>query len=254
MTESIENELTPEEKLLKVIRDGDAEEVALEPDVATVATIVDEVAKETKPDLKLVKKDAKSKGDVATEALAASIVPSSDTIGAEPAVVDKTARRSVVNIGFVNKILAIIVIVMVGLAVYEIWKNIKRSAYKTDSTDNVLVATLVDQAPEDELPPLGEVLTKFAESEFVGKPDKVEVKTVDPKKPEPTPIETYVKENLNLIGLSGDEAIISDGKTGKMHFLKLGDTMIINDVEVKVSEVSSEYVELSDGDKKVRIK
>ena len=112
---------------------------------------------------------------------------------------------------------------------------------------------MVDQAPEDELPPLSDVLNKFAESEFIGEPDKVEVETETVNVIKATPIEDYVKKNLNLIGLSGDEAIISDGKTGKMHFLKLGDTMKINDVDVKVGEITSEYVELSDGDKKIRI-
>lgn len=252
MTESIENELTPEEKLLKVIRDGDDTSAS-----ETIAVETTEIAEEKKPELKLVEKDKENKVDVEAVASAVTVTPDVTVATADdnsdPAMVMKSERSSLVSIGFINKIMAIIVIVMIGLTVYEIWMNIKRSRYKTDNTENVLVASLIDQDPEDELPSLGEVLNKFADSEFIGVPEKIEAPGTKPAKPAPTPIEDYVKKNLNLIGLSGEEAIVSDGKTGGMHFLKLGDTMRINDVDVKVNGISSEYVELSDGDKKIRI-
>jgi hypothetical protein len=268
MTESIENEITPEEKLLKVIQDGDTENVST-PEPAVVAesagtepavteTVVAESAakpvKEKKSKLKLAKKDADSTKNTAEDTSAAptAVIADGDATDNSTVIV-KSGKVSWISIGFINKILAIIVLLMIGFAVYEIWYNITYSAYKSENVDDTLAPGLVDQAPEDELPPLDEVLTKFAEDPFVGKPEKVKAAPEKVKKVEKTPLEVYVKKNLNLIGLSGDEAIISDAKTDKMHYLKVGGTMNINDIDVSVVGITSEYVELGDGDKKIRI-
>lgn len=246
MTESLENELTPEEKLLQVIRDGDADNTVADESA-------DKTVAENKPELKLVEKDRENQDSAGDEASVVSVAPDVTAIDANLAVVEKSRSASLVSIGFVNKILTAIVIAMIGLAIYEIWYNIKHSTYKAVNTEDILVNTLTDQDPEDKLPPITEVLTKFAESKFIGKPDEIKIDKTG-EKVKVTPVEDYIKKNLNLIGLSGDESIISDGKTGKMHFLKLADSMMINEVEVTVENITSEYVELSDGDKKIRIK
>ena len=289
MTETTDNELTPEEKLLQVIRDGDTEEVAVpEPTVesepipvvedAPAATEVPEessveessVAEEAteaevadteaaKPELKLVKKGEKSEGDSGSNPSAPAVEPKvGDSDDNDSAVVGKSPGGSLISIGLVNKILAIVVLAMIGFAIYEIWHNIKYATYKSANNENIELGSLVDQAPEDKLPPLNVVLTKSTASRLIGAEDAVKV---DPKKKpgkQTTPVEDYIKKNLNLIGLSGDgsgavEAIISDGKSGKMHFLVLGGTLRINDVDVEVVEITSEYIEFADGDKKIRI-
>ncbi len=293
MTETNDNELTPEEKLLQVIRDGDIEEVAVsepavEPEPSAVVEdipIATEASEElsveeppvtdeepeveeaevaeyvevAKPELKLVKKSEESKGDSDSKPSVPVIAPNvSDVADNDSAVVEKSGSGSLISIGLVNKILAIVVVAMIGFAIYEIWHNIKYATYKSANNENIQFGSLVDQAPEDKLPPLNVVLTKSTASKLIGAEDAAKA---DPKKKpskQTTPVEDYVKKNLNLIGLSGDgsgnvEAIISDSKSGKMHFLVLGGTLRINDVDVKVAEITSEYIEFADGDKKIRI-
>lgn len=291
MTETTDNELTPEEKLLQVIRDGDDTEatVVSEPVVESepvagsaveeVPASADESAElpveseesavedaevvETKEapkqELKLVQKDENSKGDSDSEVPSLAVAPKGDDVDDnDSTVVGKASSGSLISIGLINKILAIVVLAMVGFAIYEIWHNIKYATYKSANNENIQFSSLVDQAPEDKLPPLNIVLNKSTAGKLIGAED---VAKVDPKqKPgkQTTPIEDYVKKNLNLIGLSDDgsgnvEAIISDGKSGKMHFLLLGGKIRINDVDVKVIDITSEYIEFADGDKKIRI-
>ena len=101
MTESIENELTPEEKLLKVIRDGDGEDSSA-PEAVAAETA--ETIEKKKPELKLVEKDEESKSDLETKAPAATIAP--DVVDAvadddnDSAGVVKSKRGSLVSMGF----------------------------------------------------------------------------------------------------------------------------------------------------------
>ena len=276
MTESAENELTPEEKLLKVIRDGDSSEavpagesaVAADTVVAdnpvTAESVIADAVVEDVPESTAtedVAKDADSKP--ADNEDATPKVASDTLIGAESSVMNddsvmplKAKRTSLISISFINKILAIIVVVMILLAFYEIWNNIQCSKEKIESDDSVIAAGLVDQEPEDKLPPLDDVIEKFSENKLIGRPEEVKAEPTEPVV-KVTPLEDYARKNLNLIGLSksdeGTEGIINDIKNDKMYYLTVGSTMKINDVEVKVSDITSEYVELTDGKKKIRI-
>ncbi len=277
MTESAENELTPEEKLLKVIRDGDsngavsagesavaADTVVADNPVTAESVIADAVVEDVPGDAiaEDVAKDADSKpADRGDDATPKAI--SDNLIGAESSIMNddsgmplKAKRTSLISISFINKILAIIVVIMILLAFYEIWNNIQCSKEKIECDDSVIAAGLVDQEPEDKLPPLDDVIEKFSESKLIGRPEEVKAEPAEPVV-KVTPLEDYARKNLNLIGLSkgddGTEGIINDIKNDKMYYLTVGSTMKINDVEVKVSDITSEYVELTDGKKKIRI-
>ena len=283
-----EQELTPEEKLLKVIQEGDAGADAGEAPVEAVEPAADEAvvpssaaapeppvaevpaAVETKTEappkkskLKLAKgaKAAAATAATETDEPAPEDAPRESSlgmIGAGPVVMGKTSRAPLFGMALLNKILAVVVLVMIGFAVYEIWANIRYPVYEAAPLNDPGVATL-DQVPDGELAPLDDVLKDWEEQQLFGQKTHplAATNTVTPVK-QTTPFEVYARQNLKLIGLSSDgkggsEAILSDRKADKMHFLTLGGTFTVDDVQITVSDITAEYVEVVNGEKKVQI-
>jgi hypothetical protein len=283
-----EQELTPEEKLLKVIQEGDEGADAGEAPVEAVEPAADEAvvpsaAAAPEPPVAEVPAEVeasaeappkKSKLKLAKGAKAAAATAATETdepapedapresspgmIGAGPVVMGKASRAPLFGMALLNKILAVVVLVMIGFAVYEIWANIRYPVYEAAPLNDPGVATL-DQVPDGELAPLDDVLKDWEEQQLFGQKTHplAATNTVTPVK-QTTPFEVYARQNLKLIGLSSDgkggsEAILSDRKADKMHFLTLGGTFTVNDVQITVSDITAEYVEVVDGEKKVQI-
>ena len=240
-----EQELTPEEKLLKVIQEGDeSTDGTAASDVAVSESAVPEplepaVAAEPAPVEAAPKR-------------AAPPEPALGMIGTGPVVVGKGNRAPLFGMALLNRILAVVVLVMIGFAVYEIWANLRYPVYESAPLNDPGVATL-DQAPDGELTPLDDVLKDWQEQPLFGQKTRPQAATNKVTVVEPTPFEIYARNNLKLIGLSGDEAILSDRKVDKMHFLTVGGTFTVNDVEIKVADITSEHVEVLDGEKKIQI-
>lgn len=271
--EAKEQDLTPEEKLLNVIQEGDSEEPkageseAVGPAASSNATVAaeqvpaEEGAEKAKLKLAKAAGTEAASGDKATAPEGAAKdekAAAAGVIAAGPMAVSKGGRGTRFGIGTVNKCLVAVVLIMIGFAVYEIWASIQVPGHEGVVLAGMPDMTWLDQLPEEALPPIEDVLKAFKENPIIG--PRKPARTVGSATVTPTPLDNYVKENLNLIGLSnvpGDadtpEAIIVDKKLEKMHFLRIGDKVSINKRELELVEVTAEYAELLDGETKIRV-
>lgn len=263
-----ENEqLSPEEKLLKVIQqDGEPAEEATAAatpasDAAPEATV--DVAAETKPaeeaapttkSLRLATKAPESSTDAAPE-------PSVRIGSAEPTFFER--KRPVLRPGIatVNRCLVGVIVLMLLFAIIEIWANIQpvetHHGFVPDATDRIVSrsGTLI------QLPPIENVLDSFQRKPIFSR--------LEGREGEETPREripnweAYARDNVNLIGTSmfaGEgqpgqrEAILVDSKTGKMHFLQVGQTVVLDNQELELKRIESDNVVLSDGAKDIVLK
>lgn len=84
----------------------------------------------------------------------------------------------------------------------------------------------------------------------------------EPPPPPPTNVDwvVYMKENVNMIGLSGGpatsslEAILFDKKVQKMHVVKFGQKLTVEQREITVESIIGEEVVLSDGKVKMTLR
>ena len=293
-----ENEVTPEEKLLKVIQDGgeaeqekvgegativppsSAPEVTAE-DIAAasptkaaaegagaeVPAVEEEPA--AKPKLKVAKQEPEEKAEGQEEAEAGAKAEEKEPKGkgagkkaaskpglieAGPVVTATVGKPSGFGISTVNKCLAAVVLIMIGFAVYEIWASIQIPQKDAPEITDVPAPGWMDSAADQSTIPIEDVLKAFKEKSIIGMKELAQPVAPGPKKPPPaTSLELYAKENLNLIGLSDDEAIVVDKKIDKMYFLKVGDKIKIDDRDLSLVEITSEQVTVTVGDREIRI-
>ena len=270
-------ELTPEEKLLKVIQDdgeqADEAAVSSEPTAAATPVESEAVAEEQtppveedggKPKLKLAGKQSAASGESESPADAAAAsedTPRDETAGearssaaaiaAGPVVAGGAIPGANFGLSTANRCLAAVVLIMVGFAVYEIWASIQMPSYAGAVTSELPDAVWINTEPVLDPVPIDDILKAF-EDPIIGRKEVAEIK--DGAKPQPkSPIDIYIKEHLNLIGLSSGEAIIVDNKIEKMHFKRVGDKITINGTEVEVVEITAEYVTVADGDRQIRV-
>jgi len=275
--EAKEQDLTPEEKLLKVIQEGDSEDPKAEEGASveaapssTVTMQAEQVPAEEgaeKPKLKLAKaegaeaasgdKAAAPKGEA--EEKEEEKAAAAGMIAAGPMAVSKGGRGTRFGIGMVNKCLVAVVLIMIGFAVYEIWASIQVPEDEGVFLNGMPDMGWLDQLPEEALSPIEDVLKAFEQNPIIGPRKTVVIERT--KIATPTPLVEYIKKNLNLIGLSnvaGDadmpEAIIMDKKIEKMHFLRLGDKIIINDRELELVAIAAEYAEVLNGETRIQIR
>jgi len=214
-----EQELSPEEKLLRVIQKG-------EPPVAPSTPPVD-------------------------GGLAASETPAADNTGIASGV-PPTGRGIVV----LNRLLAAAAALFLLLAGFETYLNVPANA-------TIYAAESIDIGPRSGTSPdvsLSDSLDMFARRRIFGLAER----------PVVTPGSTntiiligwraYARDNLTLMGMSdvklmqdgGDqtvrEAIVMDNKEKKMHFLRVGSTLVLAEQEVTVSNVDETTIELKKGD------
>lgn len=327
-----EEQLSPEEKLLKVIRGGEGDEgqkaapgeetdVVGEPAVKPGPAMVAELAEEKKraaasatggdkppasaSDKKQAspaqkeeaapadKNEKKGAGQAAKSASSkAEPPPAAERKGKtkagrnkgkkkarpgktpEPAVVggggavmtgvpDKRGSRPL-GIRTVNRCLVGVVILLILFAVLEIHANLQSASAATTVAVQAPVAPLDfgTEGQEQELPELKIVLQEWADNPIVrlrDEPATVRQQASGQQKPPETPLSVYVEENLNLIGLSltggpgGTEAIVVDNKTGKMHFLKVGDKIQAGNHELELVNIQGEKARFSGGNEELTI-
>lgn len=220
-----DQELTPEEKLLRVIQKGDSPP----PNAGTaagdggVATGVDTVSE--------------------TTAMASGIPP---------------AGRGLV---LLNRVLAAAAVLFLLLAGYETYLNMPANAtvYPAQPLE---IGGNTDDAPAVSL---SDTLDMIARRRIFGRIEPPVVTPDSPSIVTPIGWRAYARENLALMGMSdvkrmqdgGEqivrEAIVMDNKEKKMHFLRAGSTLVLAGKTVTVDSVEEAAIELRMGEEVLKI-
>lgn len=279
-------DLSPEEKLLKVIQDGDekgepADEQGAELRSEHANAVAAAGGDSARARLKLADQpQAAREFPPAADAEDSSAVQLMDAVEDlnEPAMSVVAPGKKVAGGGFVistvNKILAAVIVIMLGFAVYEVWASVTTRPLSRETMVAQPAEGGADAAGVGEpnvLPggpgsewDIEKTLAAFRKRPILGAQDEVGVLT-GPTVPPPPPQVGWVqvaRESLNLIGLSevtggsGEvEAIVVDRAADKMFFLTVGAKFIVgNSKEVTVENITTEGVELSDGQDKITVK
>lgn len=289
-----EKDLSPEERLLKVIQqDGpgsekEAETVVGPPPSRPPAKSVSPVSEAPRAE------DLKPAGNAAaavepaaqTEAAPPKLriaapapgtgEPSAGTEGPKaPAKAKKRAARpaaprpaphkrkqtSELGVSTVNKCLVVLVVVMLVFTALEILANVQTSDHAR--ADTPAIATRPVSRPEAEeprapvVPSIDALVQSFEGRSLFGLPTAVDTG------PQPTgPMSgPDPRKSLSLIGLSvtksaaGEEreAIVVDTEDNKMHFLKVGDALVVGNRELKLERIHSDRIDFRDGKYKIEI-
>jgi hypothetical protein len=276
-----EKQVSPEEKLLKVIQSGGTEPSSSTketPAKAPARTTASPAPKQEKaapaPSVKpekappVAKQDAKSKLKVAASdqtasaspkpadpAAAKPATPAAHAVGAAPA--RKRPKRKV-NLRTVNSSLAAIVLVMLCLLGYEIW-----AAIETNGQDTRVVIPRLPGGGTQDMPRVEPVLSSNVLEKFAARPIFGTLAPTSEKTGTTTPTTAwilYAKDNLKLAAFIGDpgaaqKAVIIDKKLNdRMIFVRPGDKITAGDQDVNVLEFQSDKVILSDGAQKQAVK
>lgn len=220
-----EEELTPEEKLLRVIQKGDSSP--------------------PNADLTLGGSAAAPETDVTAEstAIASGIPPSGN------------------GLRTVNRALAAAAVFFLLLAGYETYLNLPANAtvYPPETL------ALGDRSSDVPTTSLGDTLDMFAKRRVFGNAPRVDTPIGPTDAPPLIGWRAYARENLTLMGMSDikskldgieqtvREAIMMDNKVKKMHFLREGSTLILAEQAVSVSSVGETIVELKRGEEVLKI-
>jgi|GEM_PF-5888872 len=260
MAEETKKEVTPEEKLLKVIQ-GSREK---KPDAAPAAAAVPvapataaapaSAAKEPAP-LKLATPAAAKPAPAPKTATPVSAgAPSAEAKtaggGALPALARNIRRRAVINGWRVtNRVLLGVIILMMALISLEIRGGIVSIGMLGQSPVEMPVVK-VDAVKEytPAVAPLGQLI-KIPGAK-IDDAAKAAAQQAD--------WHVYARNNMKYIGTSqvGNalEAVVHDKKTGKMHYLRTGAVLRIEDRDISVVEVQGEAIVLTDGEEKMPLK
>jgi len=276
-----EAQLSPEEKLLKVIQDGGNEAGEREEAAETAATgygidgsdqnaVEEETAPADSADVGAAEPAGKPKLKIAGPRVSEGSLRPDDAVG--PIIAAKTAattrsllkKRSdpVQNIGVVNKCLVAALILIVALSGLEIRANFKalaaerRREIRLPAPNNGGHEELRSSPEGTNLPPLEVMLPPFLKRSLFEIPEAG--RSPQPRGPEPAPV---IKARLTLIGLtyqdtdSGREAqaIVMDNKIGKMHFLTVGDTVSVDDSTLTLEEIHPDRVVFQGGKNRITV-
>lgn len=220
-----EEELTPEEKLLRVIQKGDSP-----PPNADLALGGGAVAPET---------------DVTAEstAIVSGIPPTGN------------------GLRTVNRALAAAAVLFLLLAGYETYLNLPANA--TVYPPETLV--LGERSADVPTVSLSHTLDMFALRRVFGSAPRTDLPPGTITNAPPTGWRAYARENLALMGTSEvkrmrdgveevvREAIVMDNKLKKMHFLRVGSTLMLAEQKVDVTSVEETAIELSRGEEVLKI-
>lgn len=261
-----EQELTPEEKLLKVIQKGDEpkEEAASEPTPAAEPAAAAEASAETPA----ASAPAEEAGEE-SEAAAPAAAPKEATGDSAPSVAYDAAATTVVagpsrTLRLINRILSLAAVLLLCASGYEIYANIREPMPLIGQVAMDGNEVIVDSM---ENVPLNDTLDMYAKRRIFGKPDaKAVITTTTTTTVVQAGWRAYIRKNYVLKGLStisrktmdGEtedirEAIVVDKKTGKMQFLSAGQTVLVEKETVRISKVDGNQVVLSVGDDEITL-
>jgi hypothetical protein len=162
----------------------------------------------------------------------------------------------------VNRGLTAVIVLMLLFAMIEIWANIQPIEASNSIAADTPVWTPPGPAQDPVLPPIENVLDSFSRrpifSRLEGGTEEVAAQRV--RIPN---WEAYTRENVNLIGTSAVmadgaptqlEAVLVDAKTGRMHFLQVGQSLRVEQQELRLTRIGDDKVVVSDGTRDVEIK
>ena len=178
---------------------------------------------------------------------AAAAVASRASAGAMVAPGMKYEERKT-GFGTANRLLTAAVILILALVGFEIWANITAKPIPPPADAGTAEARTIMQS---ELLPIEEILADVATKPIFYNPS--ERKGIeDEEKVIKPPLGDYPRKNLRLAGIAElseeeREAIVMDKGVGKVHFLRVGDTMLANGVEFKITSIESKKVAITDG-------
>jgi len=263
-----EQELTPEEKLLKVIQKGEEpqEEAASEP---TPAAEPEAVSEETPTETPAAPAEAAEPATETSTPPSPAAAPEAASEGSASTFSYEPGASTVVSgpsatLRLINRILSLAAILLLCASGYEIYANIREpmpliGQVAMDGSE-VVVESL-------ENVPLNDTLDMYAKRRIFGKPDaKAVVTTTTTTTVIQAGWRAYIRKNYVLKGLStisrqsidGEtedirEAIVVDKKTGKMQFLSAGQTVLVEKETVRISKVDGNQVVLSVGDDEITL-
>jgi len=227
-----------------------------------------EVAK-PKPKLKVAKGAPGAKQDKGKPAVSES-KPVPAVIAAAPASSGRGPGSRNTGIRTVNRCLAAIVFIMVCLAGFEIWANIRSPEDEKPPGQYGPLAQIGEGESEGRVPSLESLLRSFAERDIFQIPDVKVIQVDDQRlKQKPPDWVEYTQAHFNLIGFSSPrgsaiagppdaegkrEAIIVDKKENKMHFLRTGQELSIEEQKLKLKEILKDSVVFTDGKQTVTVK
>lgn len=261
-------ELSPEEKLLKVIQKADADKksgkpaaavspAATEP-AASVKSAPQTMAEKTKP--KLAQAGSGS-APVQKAGAAKPLAPPAEKPAVQPfRKPAKGLRKQATGAAkAVNFSLAAVAAFMLMLTGLQIRANtvLFRADLQTGGEAAADAGALTTASPTT--PAVAKLLAAIETRPlFADLPDE---KRPDPKQGPMRDWQSYLKDNLSMIGvskISGTEdeleAILVDKKDGKMHFVKVGQKITLAQWDLKVEQVGGEETVLSDGTGKATVK
>ena len=254
-----EEELTPEEKLLKVIQKGDNQEPESTDAVDNSAD--DSEGKATTVVAQATGTDpvAKSGGESSDDTFASA--EHSSAVAVSAVAVASTGKSP---LRVLNRAMVAVAAVLLCISGVEMLANI-RSPFPA-ITQEPFETTSESVASENFIADLSETLDMYSKKRIFGKPDPVLITQVVDQTPVLAGWRAYARKNYDLMGLSmvmkqaddGSEykireAIVVDKKTGKMHFLSTGQTIVIEKQTVKIDEITDDNVTFSKGDEEVTL-
>ncbi|NQT94069.1 MAG: hypothetical protein HQ559_15005 [Lentisphaerae bacterium] len=253
--EEEEQELSPEEKLLKVIQGEDDETAWDTTSPGPADPDVESPADDEEPRLRLADEMIGDEDPAPAEQSAKAAPPAEGLIGTTaPVSVAKRKPSGKTRIGALNQCLGAVIIVLLFLSGLEIWAHAGRS----DAVESGKGATFLGGDVRNELPDLEALQKQFKRKKIW----RIEEEKVPVKEPDrgPRPKDKKdAEEKLKLIGLSappglGTEAILHDRTDDSMHFVKVGEKLPFNQRELQVEEIHRDHVVLSEDEEKYTIR
>jgi hypothetical protein len=265
MAEEQDN-VTPEEKLLNVIQNGDEElPTPAEKLAEAFAHPAAEAPAEEKPALKLAAKeeepkkaDAEIKPEAAADATApAEATPAEPAAAASAVVSSKKKGSDGSGIKLINRMLAAGVLIMLGLSCFEVFSVIRaRGMVKAP-------VKLELPQPQEVTVFVGDVQLAYAKDAFLRQkvgPDAGDGQTTTTTITVSTTPWAVELKQFKLMGTSmkvpkaDSEAILLDSRDNKMYFVRLGNTFPLLDGNVRLDDVEAGRARFTDGATSVELK
>ena len=269
MAEEQDN-MTPEEKLLNVIQNGDEETATPEAKAAAQPAAEAPVAEapaeaaaaEEKPALKLAKKEAEASPEPAPEAAepaaAAEEAPAVASTAAPSVVSSKKKGGDGSGIKIINRMLAAGVLIMLGLSCFEVFSVIKaRGSVKPP---------VILELPQQQDVTISEMEVKqaYAKDAFWrqkagpdggGNPTTTTTTTTVTTTPWAVELKRFKLMGISMKDPKADsEAILLDSRDNKMYFVRLGNSFPLLDGNVRLDDLESGRARFTDGSASVELK
>ena len=272
-----EQQLTPEEKLLKVIQgsgtspEGSTEKqtskkAASVPPPSAAKTALAAAAKaamattdEGKPKLKVAKPDSDLSGDgkAPGKRLIGVTSPTEAPSGASQSVVMKpSSQRAWIPV--INRALAFAAALVLLLTAFDVWGSIRAKSKDLLSKVSTVPSVSVVQEPS-KIPALdlNAALAEMARPNVFGvvSSEPQPPTTLGPGHPEAPKLATRLKfMGVSQISRDEQEVIICDtGDDKRMFFVKAGEKIVVGDQQLELVEVQGDQAILSDGRSKLTI-